>query len=152
MFLILSAATLAQKSSLYIPRNIIKAYEKGTRSYDGKPGANYWVNRTDYKIQAEVFPKEHTVKGFAQIKFYNQSPDTLKRLVFRLYQVPIDLNVTYTDSTTENIHKSTALWKTGNKETKIDLKTKKEIQKVELNTKLVPDADSKNNVFELKKK
>ncbi len=86
MFLILSVATLAQKSSLYIPRNIIKAYEKGTRSYDGKPGANYWVNHTDYKIQAEVFPKEHFVKGSAQIKYYNQSPDTLKQLVFRLYQ------------------------------------------------------------------
>ena len=86
IILILSAATLAQKSSLYIPRNIIKAYEKGTRSYDGKPGANYWVNHTDYKIQAEVFPKEHFVKGSAQIKYYNQSPDTLKQLVFRLYQ------------------------------------------------------------------
>ncbi len=86
MFLILSASLFAQKSSLYIPRNIVKAYEKGTRSYDGKPGAKYWINHTDYKIQAEVFPKEHVVKGSAQIKFYNQSPDTLKQLVFRLYQ------------------------------------------------------------------
>ena len=78
--------TLAQKSSVYIPRNIIKAYEKGTRSYDGKPGPNYWINKTDYKIQAEVFPKEHLVKGKAQIKFYNQSPDTLKQITLRLYQ------------------------------------------------------------------
>jgi aminopeptidase N len=66
--------------------------------------------------------------------------------------VPIDLIVTYADKTTKNIHKSAALWKTGNKEVKIDLATKKEIQKVELNTKLVPDADEKNNVFEVKKK
>lgn len=86
IFLILSASLFAQKSSLYIPRNSIKAYEKGTRSYDGKPGAKYWINHTDYKIQAEIFPKERTVKGSAQIKFYNESPDTLKQLVFRLYQ------------------------------------------------------------------
>ncbi len=83
---ITSQLLLAQKSSIYIPRNIVKAYEKGTRSYDGKPGKNYWVNHTDYKIQAEVFPKEHTVKGKEQIKYYNESPDTLKQLVFRLYQ------------------------------------------------------------------
>lgn len=86
ILIISSAAVSAQKSSLYIPRNIVKAYEKGTRSYDGFPGTNYWVNRTDYKIKAEIFPKEHTVKGSAQIIYYNQSPDTLKQLVFRLYQ------------------------------------------------------------------
>ncbi|PKL84372.1 MAG: peptidase [Ignavibacteriae bacterium HGW-Ignavibacteriae-3] len=81
-----ASISFSQKSSVYIPRNIEKAYEKGTRSYDGKPGASYWVNSTDYKIQAEVFPKEHTVKGSAQIKYYNQSSDTLKQMVMRLYQ------------------------------------------------------------------
>lgn len=86
MLIILSAAVSAQKSSLYIPKNIIKAYEKETRSYDGRPGKKYWVNHTDYKIQAEVFPLEHTVKGSAQIKYYNESPDTLRQLTFRLYQ------------------------------------------------------------------
>lgn len=86
IFILFSAATFAQKPSLYIPRNIVKAYENGTRSYEGKPGANYWVNHTDYKIQAEVFPKEHTVQGSAQITYYNQSPDTLRQITLRLYQ------------------------------------------------------------------
>ncbi|MFA7228554.1 MAG: M1 family metallopeptidase [Melioribacteraceae bacterium] len=86
LLILLTSISVAQSPSLYIPRNIIKAYEKGTRSYDGKPGANYWVNRTDYKIQAEVFTKEHMVKGHAKIKYYNESPDTLKQLAFRLYQ------------------------------------------------------------------
>ncbi len=86
LLFLFASFSFAQKSSVYIPRNIIKAYEKGTRSYDGMPGANYWINHTDYKIQAEVFPKEHTVKGSAQIKYYNQSSDTLRQLVFRLYQ------------------------------------------------------------------
>ena len=81
-----AAISLAQSSSIYIPRNIVKAYEKGTRSYDGKPGPNYWINHSDYKIQAEVFPKERIVKGTEQIKYYNDSPDTLRRIVLRLYQ------------------------------------------------------------------
>ena len=84
--ILLVTITQAQSSSIYIPRNIVKAYEKGTRSYDGKPGANYWINHADYKIQAEVFPKDRIVKGTEQIKYYNDSPDTLRRMVLRLYQ------------------------------------------------------------------
>jgi len=84
--ILLAAIAHAQSSSIYIPRNIVKAYEKGTRSYDGKPGVNYWINHSDYKIQAEVFPKERIVKGTEQIKYYNDSPDSLSRIVFRLYQ------------------------------------------------------------------
>lgn len=84
--ILLTTITQAQNSSIYIPRNIVKAYEKGTRSYDGKPGVNYWINHADYKIQAEVFPKERIVKGTEQIKYYNDSPDTLRRIVLRLYQ------------------------------------------------------------------
>ena len=82
--ILLSAIVHAQSSSIYIPRNIVKAYEKGTRSYDGKPGPKYWINHSDYKIQAEVFPKERIVKGTEQIKYYNDSPDTLRRMVLRL--------------------------------------------------------------------
>jgi hypothetical protein len=83
---LLTTISFAQNSSIYIPRNIAKAYEKGTRSYDGKPGSNYWINHSDYKIQAEVFPKERIVKGTEQIKYYNDSPDSLRRIVLRLYQ------------------------------------------------------------------
>ena len=80
------AVSTYSQSKLYIPRNIVKAYEKGTRSYNGKPGPNYWTNHADYKIQAEVFPQERVVKATEQIKYYNESPDTLKQIVFRLYQ------------------------------------------------------------------
>jgi len=84
--ILFTTITLAQNSALYIPRDIVKAYEKGTRSYDGKPGNNYWINHADYKIQAEVFPKDRIVKGTEQITYYNESPDTLRQLSFRLYQ------------------------------------------------------------------
>ena len=86
MIFLLTTISFAQNSSIYIPRNIVKAYEKGTRSYDGKPGPNYWTNHSDYKIQAELFPKERIVKGTEQIKYYNDSPDSLRRIVLRLYQ------------------------------------------------------------------
>jgi aminopeptidase N len=66
--------------------------------------------------------------------------------------VPVYLTVTYADSSTENVYKSSAVWSTGNKETIIMLKTDKEIRKVELNVKKVPDVNNKNNVFEVKKK
>jgi len=81
--------SFAQKPSLYIPRNIVKAYEKGIRSYDGKPGSKYWINHADYKIKAEVFPKERVVKGTEQIMYYNDSPNTLANIVLRLY---LDVN------------------------------------------------------------
>ena len=77
---------LAQNSSLYIPRNIVDAYEKGTRSYDGKPGPNYWINHNDYKIKVELFPETRTIKGHEWITFRNESPDSLNSYVFRLYQ------------------------------------------------------------------
>ncbi|KAF0143119.1 MAG: Aminopeptidase N [Stygiobacter sp.] len=82
----LCSTIVAQKSSFYYPKNIIRAYEKGTRSYDGKPGANYWTNHADYKIQAELFPEKREVKGTVNIKYYNESPDSLRSLVIRLYQ------------------------------------------------------------------
>jgi len=84
---VIATTTLfSQDFKTFIPKNLVKIYEKGTRSYDGKPGPNYWINHTDYKIQAEVFPKDHIVNGHAQITYYNESPDTLKQIVFRLYQ------------------------------------------------------------------
>lgn len=79
-------STHYSQSSLPISRNIIKAYEKGTRSYDGKPGPNYWVNSSDYKIVAEIFPETRSLKGRLWATYYNNSPDSLSSFVIRLYQ------------------------------------------------------------------
>jgi hypothetical protein len=86
VLIFVSAYTTAQNNSLYMAPNIKKAYEKGARSFDGRPGKNYWVNKTDYIIKAEVFPKERLIKGTTNMKFYNNSPDSLSSLVIRLYQ------------------------------------------------------------------
>ncbi len=72
--------------SLYIPLEFEAAYEDGTRSLDGKPGADYWQNKSDYKINVTLNPEAGFIKGSATITYYNNSPDTLDRIVFRLYQ------------------------------------------------------------------
>ena len=82
---IISSNAFAQ-NKLYMPRNIKKAYDNGTRSYDGKPGKNYWQNYSDYKIKVKVTPKTRLVEGEEIIVYHNNSPKDLNRIVFRLYQ------------------------------------------------------------------
>jgi hypothetical protein len=75
----------AQTPSLFIPLNIQKAIDKGTRTTDGKPGPNYWQNKSDYKINVWFNPKTREVSGEEKIVYYNESPDTLKQIFIRLY-------------------------------------------------------------------
>jgi len=65
-------------------RDVKKAFEKGTRSHDGKPGKNYWQNTAHYNISITVLPPNRTIKGTEQITYFNNSPDTLKRLNMKL--------------------------------------------------------------------
>ena len=77
--------SFAQKES-YLPLNIRPAYEKGTRSFDGKPGPNYWQNHSVYKIKASLDPRVKILRGSEEIVYYNESPDSLNLIVIRLYQ------------------------------------------------------------------
>lgn len=77
---------IGQQSKVFVPRNILEAYDKGTRSFDGTPGKNYWQNSSDYKIFAEVIPAERMVKGIEEITYHNNSPHVIKRLALRIYQ------------------------------------------------------------------
>ncbi len=74
-----------QETSLFIPRNVKKSYDEGIRNYDGTPGKNYWQNSADYFITATVIPSTKEVKGREEIVYHNNSPKSLKKLVFRLY-------------------------------------------------------------------
>src|SRR6266702_7955275 len=69
---------------LYTPRDIKKAFAKGTRSLDGRPGKNYWQNFGRYNISITVAPPKKDVKGVEQITYINNSPDTLRRLNIKL--------------------------------------------------------------------
>jgi hypothetical protein len=70
----------------FLPLNVKTSFEKGTRSFDGKPGENYWQNTADYKIKIKFNPYEKLIDGTETIKYFNNSPDSLGDLVIRLYQ------------------------------------------------------------------
>jgi hypothetical protein len=74
-----------QESRLYMPIEIQRAYENGTRSFDGKPGSNYWQNRADYTIEVEIVPSEQMIVGSEEVVYHNLSPHPISALVVRLY-------------------------------------------------------------------
>ena len=86
IFLIIILSFLSYAQDNLLPLNIKLAFDKGTRSYDGKPGENYWQNSSDYKIRIKFDPYKKFIEGSETIKYYNNSPDSLDRLVVRLYQ------------------------------------------------------------------
>ncbi len=68
---------------LYMPRNIKKAYQNGTRSLTGEPGKNYWQNSAVYDILETIHPDTKSISGTEKIVYSNNSPDTLKMLAIR---------------------------------------------------------------------
>jgi peptidase M1-like protein len=84
-FLLIIHKSYGQQEDLYIPRNIQKAFDNGTRAPDGKPGKNYWQNFADYDLKIKFNPKSRLVEGTEFVTYYNKSPDTLKQIIIRLY-------------------------------------------------------------------
>jgi len=83
--IITACALSSAAQSLYVPRDVKRAYEKGTRSLDGRPGKNYWQNSARYSITINAMPPDRTVRGSEQITYINNSPDTLRNPVIRLF-------------------------------------------------------------------
>lgn len=77
-------ATLYAQTGLFVPRNYLKSYEKNTRSWDGKPGATYWQNRSNYVIAASLDPKTRLLSAEETVTYFNNSPDTLKTIRIKL--------------------------------------------------------------------
>jgi hypothetical protein len=71
--------------NLFVTREVQAAYEKGTRSTDGKPGPNYWQNYSDYKIRVGLDPATRMISGTETVTYHNDSPNTVQNLVVRLY-------------------------------------------------------------------
>ncbi|MFA6083582.1 M1 family metallopeptidase [Mucilaginibacter sp.] len=69
---------------LYMPRDVKKAYTDGTRSTSGQPGTKYWQNGGRYEITVTALPPSRMISGTEKIVYYNNSPDTLKRLNIKL--------------------------------------------------------------------
>jgi hypothetical protein len=81
--LLLSATSFSQQ--LFIPKNILATYQKGTRSTDGMPGKNYWQNTASYQLNVNFAPATRLISGVVDINYINNSPDTLKQIWFKLY-------------------------------------------------------------------
>lgn len=83
--LILAIASVSiGAQALYMPRNVKRAFEAGTRSADGRPGPKYWQNKATYNISINVAPPNRTITGSEEITYVNNSPNTLEQIVFRL--------------------------------------------------------------------
>ncbi len=83
--ILLLAGNILFAQKIYVPREFQKATQKQTRTLEGVPGENYWINRADYKISAEINVDSAILRGYEEIKYFNNSPDSLDRIVFRLY-------------------------------------------------------------------
>lgn len=70
-----------------VAREFERAVINGTRSETGIPGPNYWINHTDYTIDADISISGDTVNisGRALITYHNESPDNLQSIVIRSY-------------------------------------------------------------------
>ena len=80
-----SLAASPTTRALEMPRTVQKALARGTRSPDGRPGPNYWQNHGRYSMTVKVMPPDRTVSGSERITYANNSPDTLKALVIKLF-------------------------------------------------------------------
>ena len=78
------SASLAQ-APLPMPRNLRAIYDKGTRAPSGQPGPKYWQNTADYVIKVNFDPATRLLAGTVSIKYQNNSPDSLRQLLFKLY-------------------------------------------------------------------
>jgi hypothetical protein len=90
IFFLIAACGLScnpkQSNRLYIPVDQQIAIKKGTRTAIGIPGARYFQNKADYSIRATLDPRTYNLKGQETIHYFNNSPDTLQRLVFNIFQ------------------------------------------------------------------
>ncbi len=75
----------ANAQTLYMPRDIKQAYKNETRSMDGRPGKNYWQNYGRYNITITAMPPDRNIKGSETITYINNSPDTLRNPVIKLF-------------------------------------------------------------------
>lgn len=83
VIVLISSSVHAQ--SLFIPRDIKTAYKEETRAMDGNPGKNYWQNRASYNITVTALPPDRNITGIETINYFNNSPDSLRILVMKLF-------------------------------------------------------------------
>ncbi|MFC2126220.1 M1 family metallopeptidase [Bacteroidota bacterium] len=84
-FVLANVYLKAQETRFYMAKEFKQAYESDTRSWNGKPGPNYWQNTVDYTIEASIDLATRTIRGTEKVIYYNNSSKSLSSLVVRLY-------------------------------------------------------------------
>jgi len=79
------------------------------RTASGAPGHEYWQQRADYKIRAQLDEAKRAITGSETVTYHNNSPDTLHYL-----WVQLDQNMFRADSDNRNIssYPSREAWRT----------------------------------------
>ncbi|MCI4670835.1 MAG: M1 family metallopeptidase [Bacteroidia bacterium] len=75
-----------QERNIQIYPEYQRAIQKRTRSVDGMPGEKYFQNRASYSIKGSFLPQTGKLTATCDILYYNDSPDSLDKLVIRLLQ------------------------------------------------------------------
>ena len=86
VFVLLGSLIANAQITNLIPTELKEAFKNGTRQPDGRPGLGYWQNSSKYKIDAVLDTENSVLQGEAEITYFNNSPDSLNRIVMRLYQ------------------------------------------------------------------
>jgi len=78
-----SIVAFAQQSKMvFVHKEIQRAVNNNTRNNTGTVTDMYWQNYCNYEIRAEIFTDTKLIKGKETLTYFNNSPDTLKRLYF----------------------------------------------------------------------
>ncbi|MEO6820739.1 MAG: M1 family metallopeptidase [Ginsengibacter sp.] len=85
LFTIFVCKTTTFAQTLFTNKNIQRAHQMMTRTTTGKAGKAYWQNRGDYDINVKFDPATQLLAGKETIFYTNNSPDTLKQIIIRLY-------------------------------------------------------------------
>jgi hypothetical protein len=68
------------------PQAYTDAIGAGTRTAEGRPGPNYWINHASYVIDAALDPETAKLSGLETIEYTNRSPRPLTQLVLHVRQ------------------------------------------------------------------
>ena len=68
------------------PPTMERALALGTRTVTGEPGPRYWQQRADYTLRAVLDTTAKRLSGETEIRYRNNSPDTLGVIVLKLRQ------------------------------------------------------------------
>ena len=68
------------------PPAFTRAVGRGTRTRTGQPGPRYWQQYARYQLSASLDTATRALVGSGNIRYYNRSPDALKRVALHLYQ------------------------------------------------------------------